>query len=457
MKLVQPTLESRTLLINHGYQSVAHVPVLLGGEGDYPELMNRYMRARALREWIPRMGTYASEPKPRLGAAMLSVKTLEAIGRKLCLFHDWLNRKNQDPLQLNYSDLLEWQDELINAGEIRTSVEAKKHSTANAYVSEGCLYLTWLSLVPKNPDGSALRPPFEVLAREDRVEYYKGDRAHKTTMLVESRLGALAIRPTRITLPSDQAIVRWLRAMNARSEIKALMSEVALDSGMRISEINQMVVDTLPPADEWRTVGGRVHFWISRGVKGPKVRPDSVVAIRGREVSLSLPLARKIDHYRKNGREIQIRRWIRSAINKSEQARRAGSRPQRLWLSEYSNAPFANQQLRDTWGKSWCAVKRVMPSEPDTWCPHRARHWFAVELLVNAALARQDAQGRGVPELTWLEGIMRDHIDLLIRPELGHLSDATTRLYLRAALLKLEERFGSPSVRWQDYADQEDS
>lgn len=448
MNVVEPTHYSRLMLAEHGYSSVAHVPLLMNEDGSYPVLVNRYLRARALMEWQPRIGTNAKPRDPKRDVTLLTVKTLKGIAQRLGLFLRWVAEdKRRDPLKIDYSGLLEWQNVELT--------KTVKEATANLYASEAALYLTWLSLVPRGEDGRPIRAPFNVPLVRREVDSHRGDSAHKQKKVVESRIGQLKPKPQDVVLPTDAAIGRWLDLQKINSGTRALMSRVSLDSGVRISELNYMQVGDLPPQGEWRPVGGRVFFWIHMGVKGQKVLPDSMKARRPRKISLSVKIARLVDEYRREGRELQIRRWIRAAGDKSEKARREGDRPTRLWLSEDTNVPVTNSAIQKAWSKSWAKLRREMPSEPVKWSPHSARHYFAVNLLVDCVMERIKQERLTLPSLTWAEGIMRDEINTVIRNQLGHLSEETTRIYLQAAKLKLAERLGSPSLNWHSHQERE--
>jgi integrase len=236
----------------------------------------------------------------------------------------------------------------------------------------------------------------------------------------------------------------WLSAMRHRSPIKALMAEVIITSGMRISEVNSMEVDTLPPRTRWKVVAGRVHFFINKGVKGSKTAPTSNIARRGRTVSLPMDVAERVHGYREETRELQIRRWIREHVDKAEQTRRAAAKPIRLWLSDSSNQPFSNQQLR----RVWSDVARCPPG----WSPHAGRKYFAVEWLVESASLRMSAT-HGPADFGWIDQVMRNQIDTFLRPTLGHLSLETTNLYIRGAIWRLADVLGVPSLKYQDVQD----
>lgn len=443
-RIIRQTRESEQELRSAGYASVCHVPFLLGEDGSYPALINRYLRARALGEWPP-------SPQGKLkrrNFLALTKSSLESVAYWLNQFLGWVSDSDGkiDPITLTYEELLTWQVDLKRKG--------VKDSSIRLYVTEACLYLTWLGQVPANEDGTPVRTPFDAEYRE--VDQRRSrERGGKKNEGGAALVGLVRAKPPPIELPSDRAITKWLKRMRFRSEVKALMAEVILDTGLRISEINLLQESDLPEPTEWRAIGGRIHFRVERGVKGPKLTPSSEISLDGREISMSLGVAERVHRYRSNARALQVRRWIRAASTPAERARRSANRPTRMWLSDFTNKPFTNVSVRDVWRDEWAAIRKEFPGEPRAWSPQKGRHWFAVERLLDAADSQFRAVGSGVPNLTWLEGVMRNQIDLLIRPLLGHASEETTRLYLRAALRKIEERFGSSSLRWQEFMDEE--
>ncbi|AGG90942.1 site-specific recombinase XerD [Rhodanobacter denitrificans] len=372
-----------------------------------------------------------------------------ALARRMREFVAWVERgfPRGEPLNLatmSYGDVCKWQDGLVS-GVLSSSGRPLANVTINLYVAEACYFLTWLSLVPERDDGKPMRSAFEIMTRETTIWHRNGDGAHKRSHSVVSRIGSLDVVPSReLALPTPGEVKTWLSAMRHRSPIKALMAEVITTSGMRINEVNSMEVDTLPPRTRWKIVAERVHFFIKRGVKGGKTTPTSDVARRGRTVSLPIDVAEKIHVYREEARELQIRRWIREPTDKAEQARRARTKPTRLWLSESSNQPFANQQLRRVWSD--------VAGSPPGWSPHAGRRYFAVEWLVESASLRLSATS-GPVDFGWIDQVMRNQIDTFLRPTLGHLSLETTNLYIRGAIWRLADVLGVPSLKYQDAQD----
>ena len=288
------TMPDRKLLTQAGYGAVGHIPFLLRKDGTYPALANRYVRARALCEWWLRLGTGGEAVAPT--RKFQTAKSCISLVRRLKAFLEWVESSGLDPATIEYDQLLTWQAGLLD-GSLSSSGEPLFHSTINVYVNEACYYLTWLSLVPRDASGQPVRGRFDIAARDVYVQTQDGRSARPTAKRIQVRLGSLEpVPPHSIDLPSVPDVARWMRALRARAPVKALMAEVILDSGLRISEVNQMEVATLPPRSEWRPIDGRVYFFINKGVKGKKVTPDSLIAVRGRHVILSLDVAHKFDH-----------------------------------------------------------------------------------------------------------------------------------------------------------------
>ncbi|MFN7519501.1 MAG: hypothetical protein ACK5Q0_02925, partial [Lysobacteraceae bacterium] len=211
------------------------------------------------------------------------------------------------------------------------------------------------------------------------------------------------------------------------------MSELILETGIRISECNQWRVDTLPPRDKWKVRAGKIPVEIRHGIKGRKIYADSTESVNPREILVPLELADRIDHYREITRPNQLRIWIKAGKTKEERDRRARSvKPVRLWLSEITNQPFANVQLYRAWTQTAHC--------PDGWHPHSGREYFAVETVVEWVRNDLDArQYDRAPDLTWMQGAMRDQVRLILTPLLGHVDESTTMQYLRAAHVRLVE------------------
>lgn len=444
--VIQP---DRSTLIEAGYESVAHVPFVLALNGYYPAEANRYLRARALCEWTLRMGS--DSPLSNSRRRFLTVESCLAVAKRLACFLRWCESTERDWRTVTYrEDLLAWQTGLFK-GTDSESGEPLAESTTNNLVAEACYFLTWAAEVPREGlAGDHLRERFDVPTNPFSFKVGNGKSAKTNRREIDARVGALVPRPSRLHIPSPREVGPWMRALRIRSHVKAMMSELILETGIRISECNQWRVDTLPPPEKWKIRAGKVPVEIKHGIKGRKISADSTESVKPRIVLVPLDLAARIDHYREFTRPNQIRLWIKAGKTKEERDRRARlPKPVRMWLSETSHQPFANLQLYRAWTQTAHC--------PDGWHPHSGREYFAVEMVVE--WVRNDLDSRHsdrVPQLTWLQGAMRDQVRLILTPLLGHVNEETTMSYLRAAHVRLVEEFGHPALGWQAFCDSDD-
>lgn len=450
-----PIAPNAPALAELGFASIAHVPFLMREDGYYPAEVNRYIRARALLELELKLGTKeglgeSKRTNSRRRRTFLSLQSVKAIAEKIGEFLRWCDKTERDWRSIEYvADVIQWQRQLL-AGTASASGKALGPDRVNQLINEACYFLTWASETPSDA-AVAMRSPFYVPASEVWADIASSGTSAVSPRkeIKEVRAGALPSAPLKLSLPEPHEVEKWLEAMRARFPVKALMAETITSAGLRISEVNQMLPETLPPRDQWRRrmSDGHLLVWITHGIKGPKESPFSAKSVRPREVPFPLDLAERIDHYRNVTRPNQLRIWIKSGKDREERARRSRApKPTRLWLSESSNQPFANKQLY----VAWTQVAHC----PEDWHPHAGREYFAVETIV--AWVRNDLVARGatkVPELTWLMGAMRDQVRLLLTPILGHVSDETTRIYLRQVHRRLIAEFGHPALSWSNHVD----
>ncbi len=435
-------------LISAGFPSLAHVPYLIGEDAFYPAEANRYLRARAMCEWGLRIGTGGPAIESR--KKFLTPPTCMAIARRLAAFLNWCQSTGRDWKTIDYStDVMQWQIGL-QLGNSSASGKALIPATVNALISECCFFLTWASEIP-SASGSKIRSPILIPVYSDRSARTNRGRSKGSRASVDSivRVGSIRQRPSELLIPSPKEVGPWIHAMRIRYPVKSLMAELIIETGMRISEVNQLHLNDLPSRDRWPKIlrAGFLPMKIRYGIKGSKISPNSMESVNPREVLVPIELADRIDHYRSTTRPMQLARWVRSAATKSERSQRERKeKPTRLWLSEYSQQPFANQQFYAAWtNTAGC---------PDGWHPHVGREYFAVETIVKYVREHYQAYSyKGTPELSWLQGAMRDQVRLLLSPLLGHIDDDTTMIYLRAVHLRLLEEFGHPALRWQSFCD----
>lgn len=431
MRWVRP---AQGFFVDLDVPKLQHIPILIGDGGSYPVEANRYLVERSCGEWAPRTDDGNDPTIP-------TAKSRENMASRLCAFFYWCEQDRQrDWRKLEYVDHLlgEYQTGLLS-GKVSASARSLEPATVNLYLDEACAFLTWAA-------DRGYRGPFKVPQRRARVAASGG--SHSLSHLgiqVSRRHGKLSEADYDLdSLPIGEEVSRWLRAVHIRHPVKALMFELMLRTGTRISEANQLRVSCFPRRREWKSAWiahGKIPVKLRYGVKGPKVQPASQLSTRSRAVQLPIDLAERIEHYLAIVRPTLLARFHVGAEAKTP-------RTDRLWLGEHKGQPVSNQMLY----KAWTATAHC----PDDWHPHAGRHFFAVEELCEATrqlLRFHQIENPGSVGLGWLHGLMAGQVKLILSPLLGHVSEETTMRYLRCAQKRMVREFGHPALNWNAHID----
>lgn len=451
MKLMFPVRET---MYEKGQARVAHVPFLINKSGQYLDLPNRYLRERALLEWVPADAHPVHDPRERTTSNALlrypTITTLRNIGERLKNFLLWCESIDLDWVEANYTEhlIFGYQSAMLK-GTWSARGTPLAGATVNQRVDEATLLVTWGEQTGLRPPGCR---PFRVPSKVSRVLGKTGKSSRQRGMVFIQRAGRANSAPGILILPDGSEKVRWLNNVySQRGLVKGLCCELILRTGIRISECVGWEVDCLPKSKhDWNIKGDSVLVLIRANTKGPKNEPYGSYG-PPRWIPVPLKLAERLHSYRQNERVAQQARWIRSAVGSSNQAnRRAACPPKQLFLGERSNRPFSARMLRD----AWCRTPGCNPP----WSPHLGRHSFACETLIALTKARLQSAGRSLGELNsdWLMGTLANDITVVIRPIMGHVSDETTNLYLSWVKVWFESQTEQGSVSWQDYLESED-
>ena len=420
-----------------GFGAVCHVPVLFGktrnspAQKHYLREFNRYLRERALLEWVPVDRTTAAQIK-RLGdTKKLRYPTRCSLGsyaERLANFDDWLAETNRGWRTVEYTRdiVLGYQADMLSG---RWSETGRKltPATVKVRVAEACLFLSWAA-------ARGYRHVFDVVhtAVNNGVQNgvaYSGERG----IVVHSRAGtpADASKPA-IEIPSPEEVEAWLSTVNLRrGHTKWLMCRFALRAAARKSEVTlfQLGDFTLhdpargDPKDgtrPWRVIGDKVELVLRHGTKGRRASPvDQPNIGPERRIAIPIDLARDLLAYR-DGR--RLRAAMRFAKREGHRPDRPGDR---FWLSEHDGRPVS----ADAFYRVWSEVK---PTPMQRWHPHFARHYWACTTLLDhletEASKIRDVALERMPE-AWLTEMGRSFLQTIIRPQLGHVSEETTLLY----------------------------
>lgn len=428
-----------------GYPKLAYVPFLIGLDGEYPVEANRYLRERACLEWRPLVpgkdGGYRFN-------TLQTVKSLDAMARRLMEFLLWC--ENSTPKvswkEVSYlEDLMDrWQLGMLNGSASRSGKKLVVE-TVNSRISEACYFLSWAA-------ERGFRDAFNVLTKAVSQNKWIGNFSPRRGG-TESRVGALTSRRRSLSLPSDDAVAQWHSKLKIRrGEVIGLFSEMLIRTGVRISEGTQFRAEDLPEkkfgpdGDGWREdwlQSGEVPCTISMGIKGPKITRGSEESVKSRVIYIPIDLADRMDYYRREGRSTLIARWVSAGRTKDEREKRRNSvKTNRFWLGK-RGAPLSNSWVRQAWSSEL--------TRPWKWCPHMARHLFAVKTLVNYTRELISIHKVStIPSVGWLHGLLAGQISIILTPLLGHVSEETSLLYLTAARERLLQEFKHPTLTWLD-------
>lgn len=403
------------------------IPIILEEDGNYPFEANRYLIERSCGEWSP---AAAQDAQP----IVLTLSSRKNMAQRMVAFLRWCRNCRVDWRQLDYIDEIRggYQLDLL-AGRKSGATKPLARSTVNQYIDEACAFLRWAH-------ERGYRGPISIPARSLSVRYSKGthSRGH-LSRVVAVRRDKLSLPEASLDwLPNADSVRNWLAAIAARHPVKALVFELIVSTGCRVDEAHQLRVTCFPRKSEWTESvhrEGRLPVQLQYGVKGPKVLPHEKLSVRTRRIYVPIDLAERIESYLTFTRPTLMARFRRSH----------GRAPvtDRLWLGEHKGLPVSYQMLWKTWTTS--------PLCPAGWHPHAGRHYFAVEEIVKATMDLMNLHGlkdgSDVP-IGWMQGLMQNQVRLILSPLMGHASEATTMLYLRAAHRRLATVTGHPSLAW---------
>lgn len=416
---------------------LAFVPFLLSSTGDYPDAPNRYLRERALAEWMPPSSD---------SVAFMTKASCRTMASRLLDFLLWAESNGLDWREVEYTKhlIFSWQAGLAT-GACSRSGKRLAATTINPRVNEARMFLQWAA-------ARGLRGPIHIpmVSGPDKAGG-SGKHAHSHRQrIIEKRKGKLRVPGSQLSIPSPTQVAVWVNQIRQlKGEVKGLCCELIISTGIRITECIEWRVWTLPPQEEWLVIDGKVEVQIKYGAKGQKISPGSVEG-PSRNIWVPLDLALRLNHYRELQRPSQIRRWINEAATREEkEARRRRPHVDRLFLGERSNRPFGASQLYQDW--------TGVPACPKNWHPHKGREFFAVETIIEATRLQMSASNlAGIPSLEWLHGQMAGTARIILQPVMGHVREETTHTYLRAARARLSQEIGHPALRWQQFLSREE-
>lgn len=409
--VVYPPVEGVTAA---AYPTAIGLPVIFDRSPGVHRLALRFLLDVAYAKWRFPEGFHENA-----GAKKPARKSMHATAERLANFLDWAERRGLDLQKCGYSQgIARYQQEMLSGVWSRRGDELAD-ATVNVRIDVAVQYLRWMADVGE-------RGRFDVLTKEVSQSYGRHDSSRKSTRTVVVRDGRLKPRPRALTLPTKQQAIEWLdKAKDLHGLAFGLMSWSILRTGIRREETVCLRVDSLPldPSD-WEVVNPtqpphlqEVVIKVEWGCKGQTLAtcPETGDERKaGRSIRVPRMLALEWHRYRQKDRVKAVAK--RLAGLKGKEREKVAASLVHLFLRDDNGQRWTGKAFYD----AWASVPREFPGE---WHPHTGRHWWACMTLWDE-VQRLDAEGLGKENLLSI-------ITTRIQPQLGHVSEETTMLYLR--------------------------
>jgi hypothetical protein len=246
-----------------------------------------------------------------------------------------------------------------------------------------------------------------------------------------------------LVFPPNDEIKLWRKRVYDQPIVGAthgLMVDHILETAIRREELACWRVDTLPfdPKD-WKVVNPlqpealqQVSITLEKGTKGRQFYIDEFGDKVGPRDDIQVPLwlCQKIHAYRSTERMLALKHITRGVRNLVK-IRALIDQSVHLYLHPATGKRYSGDQIYQLWTKV---------EGPAHWSPHLGRDWWACQYLwqkmqEHAALIKQ-LQGASKldadhPLLRALRDTASTIIQLEIKPQLRHVSSATTEIYLQ--------------------------
>lgn len=409
-----------------GYGLVGHLPFIFDHRPRYHRLGNQFLIDLGTGAWSVK--SRGSEREVQLPTD----QSMRTYAYSLANYLQFCHQRGLDPLQMEYRDLVQTYQGAMQAGTWSISGEGLSANTVNTRVDVAVSLLKWAT-------DKGLREDFRVPTVTRTVAV---NRAHssgaKSEKKVESRVGKARVNKRRLGFPDEQVIGAWLGRIRERSATEGLIAETVIETAVRREEVACWREDTLPlNSDDWAVANQNrplehqsVLVTLRYGTKGHKYGEDhgDKTGPEG-TIHVPMPLALRLDHYRKHVRPHALRKLLKKARNSREAAAiRKGA--VHLFLHPETGERYTGQQIYDFWTSPAVGC-------PRGWSPHLSRDFWACTKLWRHLQERQDLIARvtgadpSESDLLLLKSDLLGYIELTIQPQLRHTSVSTTLIYLQ--------------------------
>lgn len=428
-------------LTEAGFGELQNVPFIIGDDGSYCAIQNRFLRERATNKWAPEdtTTTVGGELRRMTKRRRLRPLSINAFADALTNVTDWLEDERYHPGRsqlptmktMDQEDLVRYANDMESGSwsrdgqgltrstvtlRLATAIDCCEFAATRALRKPISFTMSYNSFLPKSHGRNAANG-----SRVVRPGY----------QLLEGR------RPNpelHVTLPTQKQLGEFIGCF--KDPTHQLGADFILNSGLRISELPAVLDNAIPTVEQARLRWGHLNVDVDFPIigKGGKQRMTSIPG----------DLLEGIDQYRAGER---LRRLNRHLISHAPPL----SHGSLLVLSD--GRPLSPSAFR----KAWNQARKTMTERGHLlsgFSPHIGRHAFAVYWLlmrVTEDLAKIALLPRDVPQGA-LEHFAQSHL-VVLQHKLGHGSFHTTEKYL--VLLKDLAYYGQTVIARQDFLDEE--
>lgn len=435
-------------LTEAGFAKVAHLPFILDSEPGYARVPNRFLIDRGLGLWEPKYRGERRNPSPPTRV------TMNNFAHWLANALEWAAARGIELLHAEYSsDLIGGYQQEMLKGIWSENNSPLAPATVNVRVQIALEYQMWAA-------DKGLREHFEiaVTSRTYLAGSHTSSKSHERKC-VEGRKGKAKVNKRTLSFPSKKVIRSWLQSVYERpvfGKTEGLIADLILDTAIRREEAACWRVDTLPvdpnawnianpdEPEEFQSVLVTIKF----GTKGKEYGIDEHGDKIGPEGTIHVPLclARRIHEYRDTTRLLALKPFLKRGRTAPAQ-RRILNEAVHLFRNPSTGDRYTGEQIYAFWTRG---------ARPAHWCPHMGRDWWAccyleermrqhAELIQNVLKSPNLGHDRSI--VLALRDTAQSVIQLEIRPQLRHVSAATSEIYLQWLFNKLRISLDQ-SQRW---------
>ena len=383
-----------------GCPSLGHIPGIWSKDWTPEVEAIDYLVAKGTGRW------FFDNLKSSYGTrVVLSSNSMLAFGQDLTNFLDWCDWRRVNWRELSHGQLTEkYQGDMTSGRWSRLHKgKALSPSTINRRMGTVVDFQRFAA-------HHGYRGPFKVETRDVLTPRYDPRRRN-----AEQRVGKVRQHPTYLRLPTMEEIASWLTELKAtRGRTAYFLAKTAVGIGLRPQEVLLLRREQVPdlPTKQAKTAKMEICY----GTKGGRDPQDPEKRGKKRIVRVPIELLKDLHDYITGHRKLCLRRF--EQINPLDPA------PKELFLSKYTGRPLGYDRFYEMWKSP-----KSLPFK--AFSPHLARHIWACYTLVEKNHEQNELIRGTHGSLSSISDQLHETlIRTWISPQLGHVDDRTSGMYL---------------------------